>query len=575
MYKNKDGVCVEKSQCKWTADGCEPPKVYGSASKCPATCATPKPPQCEMIEKKQCICPPNMVQYSVGYNTCVKLEDCPKCNYNSVPTDCAPVCPETCPDDTICKRRGCQKGVSCICPPGTVRLNRQLPVICVTLDQCPPLCNYPRVPIGCGTACPATCEDPDPNCEAKCTPENICSCPEGYLQRSKKDKTCVRIEDCPVNLQCRSPAVPMKCERQCPATCEQKPWFCTVKCKSEYICGCPEEYIQLSMENKKCVREGKCPRACDSPKVFQLCPSMCQPTCDRPKITGCRRGCSAINCVCPEGMVQRDESNRTCIRLSECPGACEKPKVFQSCPSMCQPTCDRPKITGCRRGCSDMNCVCPEGMVQIDESNRTCIRLSDCPGACDSPKVFQSCSSLCQPTCDRPKITKCRRGCSAINCVCPEGMVQIDESNRTCIRPSECPVKKCEPPKVRIKCSTSCPETCDEKSRHCSNKCTSDYICGCPENYIQMSMKDQTCVKEGECPRCIPPKVYQKCALPCQPTCLFPKRTICGRSCGNRKCVCPPGMIQVDRHNYTCIEASECPKADKRIRKKRRINLPT
>ncbi|XP_077975268.1 zonadhesin-like isoform X2 [Styela clava] len=405
MYKNKDGKCVEESQCKWT-DGCELPKVYGSTSKCPATCATPKPAQCEMMENKQCVCPSNMVQYSVRNKTCVRMTDCP--NLDFIGTE------------------------------GTCYIHK----LWALLDS--------RYIPHCSSINKYHSEQTD-----------------GYM------KWCVYDDGTSIEHT-------LDIIQKFPYNCEKTR-------------ACPKDTVY---ENTQ-----RCEASCDdapSSRLFKM-------------TFHCKN-----KCICARGMYRNKDGN--CVWEEDCKSiirACERPKVFQSCPSMCQPTCDRPKITGCRRGCSDMNCVCPEGMVQRDESNRTCIR------------------------------------------------------------PSECPVKECEPPKVRIKCSTSCPETCDEKSRHCSNKCTSDYTCGCPENYIQMSMKDQTCVKKGECPRCIPPKVYQKCALPCQPTCLFPKRTICGRSCGNRKCVCPPGMIQVDRHNYTCIEASECPKADKRIRKKRRINLPT
>ena len=62
-----------------------------------------------------------------------------ECEGGSLPTDCAPACPTTCSNDESCVAgpKECEKGVFCVCPPGMVRLNRNLPVQCVLPQECP------------------------------------------------------------------------------------------------------------------------------------------------------------------------------------------------------------------------------------------------------------------------------------------------------------------------------------------------------------------------------------------------------------------------------------------------------
>ncbi|XP_077975265.1 zonadhesin-like isoform X3 [Styela clava] len=651
MYRNKDGKCVKKKDCKSAIHSCEKPKIYKKcATRCPATCATPKPGYCikECNENMHCVCPPNMVQYSQNNRTCTRLEDCPKCEHDSLPSDCAPDCPDTCPDNISCKGSDCQEGVYCVCPPGTVRLNRLLPVKCVSLDKCPPLCESPRVAMGCGTACPATCDDPEPTCEEKCTPANICSCPVGYLQRSKTDKTCVRLADClsckgvsfpvectpecppsctyggeinvsckrtckskyvcgcpkgyvhlnvnddecvklvdcpdcnfyivvsayrktsmPCNfclfLACKSPAMHIRCTDECPATCAEKPDDCIVKCKSKYTCGCPIGWIQLSLDDHECVKEGACPRTCEEPKVYEICPSLCQPTCKNPDPKGCQFGCNRRKCICPKGMVQPDEMDHSCIKPAECSSKteeCKAPAVRMKCKTRCPATCGE-KPWPCTVECkSEYTCGCPSGYIQLSLDKKECVKEGKCPRTCDAPKVYQVCPSMCQPTCDNPEPPGCRLGCNHIKCICPEGMVQPDERNRTCIKPSECPGKQeaCEAPAIRVKCTKECPATCEQKPSPCSIDCNSEYTCGCPVGYIQLSLDNKKCVKEGQCPKvCEAPKVFEKCPSLCQPTCEIPEPPEgCQRGCNPRNCVCPEGMVQPDAKTFTCIKKSEC-----------------
>ncbi|XP_039251446.2 uncharacterized protein LOC120328924 [Styela clava] len=155
---------------------------------------------------------------------------------------------------------------------------------------------------------------------------------------------------------CKAPGVLMRCKSKCPATCAEKPFPCSVQCTSEYTCGCPTGYIQLSLENKECVKEGACPRNCENGKIYQLCPSMCQPTCANRNPVGCQRGCNFKKCVCPSGMVKPDEKSDRCIRPSQC---LPQPPVsgdaywtdwspITQCEASCGPNLFREEIRRCR-----------------------------------------------------------------------------------------------------------------------------------------------------------------------------------------------------------------------------------
>ena len=66
-----------------------------------------------------------------------------------------------------------------------------LPDYCFPEPECPIV---GQVYDECGSACPATCANPDPQCTAVCSPG--CHCPVGQVI-DEESESCVAVEKCP------------------------------------------------------------------------------------------------------------------------------------------------------------------------------------------------------------------------------------------------------------------------------------------------------------------------------------------------------------------------------------------
>ncbi|GIY92465.1 uncharacterized protein CEXT_780771 [Caerostris extrusa] len=202
---------------------------------------------------------------------CVPLDLCKakpmKCPTNALYVPCAPPTIPSCenPYSEQDYEYDCIPG--CICKPGFLKRKDST---CVPASQCyapevPPgqenlsaQCPKNAIFIQCGSPCPPTCDDLQPEpCEEKCT--TACYCKPGYLKR--KDGICVIPEDChPRNkekipqVKCPENAIFIQCGSPCPPTCENRqPEPCEEKCTS--ACYCKPGY--LKSKEDKCVKPEK------------------------------------------------------------------------------------------------------------------------------------------------------------------------------------------------------------------------------------------------------------------------------------------------------------------------------
>ncbi|XP_039252423.2 zonadhesin-like [Styela clava] len=147
-------------------------------------------------------------------------------------TSCASSCPASCDDlSPICEDR-CEKDVSCACKEGTVFQSKENNT-CVEIASCPErgffeqlgkmisrevswhkrffqrlfhICLGPKVFMSCGPTCRPTCENPFPICDFEqvtdendsfdCDKDIFCVCPEGYIEQSHENSTCVEKKPC-------------------------------------------------------------------------------------------------------------------------------------------------------------------------------------------------------------------------------------------------------------------------------------------------------------------------------------------------------------------------------------------
>ncbi|KAJ3630914.1 hypothetical protein MTP99_012080 [Tenebrio molitor] len=99
------------------------------------------------------------------------------CTDNEIHTDCTNPCEPTCsiPYYRHCEWLICNEG--CYCKDGFKKDKFQGTCVAESAcqDYCLPFQKYDE----CGSACPPTCEDPNPTCEAACVAG--CFCKEGYI----------------------------------------------------------------------------------------------------------------------------------------------------------------------------------------------------------------------------------------------------------------------------------------------------------------------------------------------------------------------------------------------------------
>jgi hypothetical protein len=270
-------------------------------SACAPTCANPHPgPMCTRQCVVGCFCKAGYLKNDQG--VCVQAETCGASAADAIPMP-AKICAEneefrqckgcdgTCDNPNPICPRICVPG--CACKPGHLRTGPNGG--CIKKEQCPkvdptpasfmmmppvPKCNENEIFHSCGTACPATCANPNPS--PVCTKNCVigCFCKEGYLKNEKG--VCVKAANCvapktelfvQTEGKCASDReIFMKdCGSQfdCVATCGTMPMFLIhgapqvpKKCletKCAPACVCKQPYVRNA--DGQCVERKDCDHA--------------------------------------------------------------------------------------------------------------------------------------------------------------------------------------------------------------------------------------------------------------------------------------------------------------------------
>ncbi|XP_072167120.1 zonadhesin-like [Diadema setosum] len=441
---------------------------------CEQTCSSPVDLLCIAMCQPGCFCPEGTVLLDQDSDVCVPVEDCPNpCGSNSplVPYNCRPVCRVCNQISQTCG--GCEEGCGC---PDDLYLDGDK---CVPQDEC----STPECPAGqefhlCGTACEATCEDPDPQiCTSLCV--TGCFCPPGLV---KNGDECVMLQDCPnIEGDCTGGKEFQACGPSCERTCNSPvDLLCIAMCQPG--CFCPEGTVPLDQDSDVCVPVEDCPNPCgsNSPLVPYNCRPVCR-VCNQISQTcgGCEEGCG-----CPDDLYLDGDK---CVPQDECSTPeCPAGQEFHLCGTACEATCEDPDPQICTSQCVT-GCFCPPGLVKNGDE---CIMLQDCPnieGDCTGGKEFQACGPSCERTCNSPPDLLCIAMCQP-GCFCPEGTVPLDQDSDVCVSIEDCPnvrisatqvtdvvlaaeVFQC-PPKIGM-----CPFQLEDSASTCVEECSSDYDC--------------------------------------------------------------------------------------------------
>ncbi|GFR12685.1 uncharacterized protein TNCT_390051 [Trichonephila clavata] len=299
-----DGRCVRPQECPKPSA----PKVvcrhdeeyYECNPRCRNTCENfNNPEQKCQCGAPGCFCRQGLVLRADG--RCVRPEECRKpstpkavCREDEDYYECNPSCRNTC-ENMYNQELKCECGPpGCFCREGLVlRADGR----CVQPQECPkpparrqppPRCPKNAIYIECGSPCPPTCEDLEPEpCEEKCV--QACYCKPGYVKR--KDGICVKIETClprrrpelpPPPPKCPKNAIFIECGSPCPPTCENRYPTCEEKCTT--ACYCKPGYLK-SKQQGKCVRADQCEpppviERCGVDEEYYQCTPSCKNTCE-------------------------------------------------------------------------------------------------------------------------------------------------------------------------------------------------------------------------------------------------------------------------------------------------------
>ncbi|KAL1243849.1 Serine protease [Trichinella spiralis] len=219
FVRDSRGRCIPMSLCPNKVNSsCPENEVFQECgSACPETCDTvssgfERPCTGNCIAG--CFCKNGYVR---GYDgKCIPPEDCgkpnnDKCGSNEVFMKCGSACPATCDsirsENIIPCTKECVSG--CFCKSGYVRASTGeclAPEACGDFFVCGPNEIYKQ----CGTACPATCEEPNPSCSLICA--SGCFCLDGLVRA--RDGKCVKLEECPASdkMECNNDEEFDECE---------------------------------------------------------------------------------------------------------------------------------------------------------------------------------------------------------------------------------------------------------------------------------------------------------------------------------------------------------------------------
>jgi hypothetical protein len=240
----------------------------------------------------------------------------------------------------------------------------------------------------CGTACPATCENPNAP-DQPCTKQCVigCFCKAGMMRNSRG--VCVSAENC--------------------------------EAKTNMLFAYPPEVSQ-----------------CKENEIFMPCGSMCAPTCASPRPVPCPMVCK-VGCFCKPGYLKNEHG--VCVPSVECgvpaaeanpmppQGICKENEEYRQCKG-CDGTCAKPNPI-CPRICVP-GCACIKGHLR--DGNGRCMPATQCPhvqtlenivippNMCGDNAEYRSCGTACPATCANPNAPDqpCTRQC-VMGCFCKEG----------------------------------------------------------------------------------------------------------------------------------------------------------
>ncbi|XP_065158674.1 zonadhesin-like [Atheta coriaria] len=259
FVRNEKQVCVEPSKCPQTELKCGVNMVYtGTKSKCSTCPSTGKP---TFTMKDGCDCVDNLV-FDTATGQCVdksmcteskENKDCIKADPNTKFSTCK-ACPRTCCNrHPICNAM-CTPG--CECKTGYV--------ISSTTGKCIPETSCPVInPVVCpGNTTYQECAFNQQCSKTSCqsaVPKNCkpgCACRDGYLENANGD--CVLPANCDSKINCNGldPNSEFSVCGTCRRICDDKTPICDAKC--HIGCFCKKGYV-LDKPDGKCILEKSCP----------------------------------------------------------------------------------------------------------------------------------------------------------------------------------------------------------------------------------------------------------------------------------------------------------------------------
>ena len=236
----------------------------------------------------------------------------------------------------------------------------------------------------CASACPATCQEPNPVCIAECKAQ--CTCPPNFPIEIIPGQLCGTINNCEAsNSTCNGNLVWNRCASACPVTCADPFPLCIANCVEG--CSCPSDSPILLEQGKLCGTVEDCSLTCPGNLIWQDCATDCTPTCENPNVT-----CSTCNpgCGCPPDLPVMLIPNQLCGSFSQCINSttsCSKNQVWSDC--ACARTCDNlhPDCSNCKSGCS-----CQEN--EILNPFGKCVHMKYCSRSCSDFNKKHACHKV-------------------------------------------------------------------------------------------------------------------------------------------------------------------------------------
>nr|XP_039265115.1 kielin/chordin-like protein isoform X1 [Styela clava]XP_039265116.1 kielin/chordin-like protein isoform X2 [Styela clava] len=230
----------------------------------------------------------------------------------------------------------------------------------------PETCPGNKVWRRCAPRCRDSCQLKHDRCTRDCDPDNHCICPPGTIEETTGSNNCIKPSDCP-----SAPCPPRNCGIVPPCFRPNCPGYPSAVCKASN-CDCSEWYEDAEGNRVDC--DVPC-----TPKNCGIVPLCRIATCPGNPFLKCR----SSQCDCSEWYEDR-HGNRADCKIPECPGD----KIYTLCASVCENSCDF-EYGLCTSDCSRTNhCVCPPGTIMLNKNSNICVKPETCPGRihCDVPK---------------------------------------------------------------------------------------------------------------------------------------------------------------------------------------------